>query len=148
MVNKEISVGAFLYKKQKDEILFLLVYSKRNKEWGFPKGHIEKGETELETAKREIEEETGITEIVFDKTFRCSDTYKIKGTFPETSGRIVEKNVIYYLGETDCDFKKSGDDEIERGKWFKYEQAVRCLKYEKQKDLLEKAYIFLKEEKL
>ena len=41
METKETSVGAFIYKIEKGEILFLLVYSERNKEWGFPKGHVE-----------------------------------------------------------------------------------------------------------
>lgn len=148
MKNEETSVGAFIYKIDNKDIFFLLVYSKRNDEWGFPKGHIEKGETELETAKREIEEETGITEIVFNKTFRCTDSYKIKGTLPETFGRIVDKNVIYYLGKTETDFNMCCDDEIGQCKWMKYEDAIKYLKYEKQKELLKKAYNFLKEEKL
>ena len=148
MKNEETSVGAFVYKKNKEDIFFLLVYSKRNGEWGFPKGHVEKGESELETAKREIKEVTGITEIVFDKTFRCIDSYKIKGTLPETFGRIVDKNVIYYLGRAETDFNICCDDEIGQCKWMKYENAIKYLKYEKQKELLKKAYIFLKEGKL
>jgi len=39
---------------------YLLVYGKKSQKWGFPKGHMEKGETEEETALREFYEETGI----------------------------------------------------------------------------------------
>ena len=53
-MKQETSSGAVVYKKENNEYFFLLVYSVKNKEWSFPKGHIEKGETELETAKREI----------------------------------------------------------------------------------------------
>jgi 8-oxo-dGTP pyrophosphatase MutT (NUDIX family) len=39
---------------------YLLVYGKKSQKWGFPKGHMEKGESEEETARRELFEETGI----------------------------------------------------------------------------------------
>jgi len=38
----------------------LLVFGKKSLKWGFPKGHMEPGETEEETAIRELFEETGI----------------------------------------------------------------------------------------
>ncbi len=143
MENQETSVGAFIYKIEKKEILFLLVYSERNKEWGFPKGHIEPNETEIETAKREIKEETGITNLTFVKDFRCCDTYKIKGTLSSTKNRIIDKNVIYYLANTEDDFKGSVDEEIGQHKWLKYEDCIKYLKYEKQKELIKKAFLFL-----
>jgi 8-oxo-dGTP pyrophosphatase MutT (NUDIX family) len=54
-----------VYKIENGATFFLLVYSARNKEWGFPKGHIEEGETDKETARREIFEETGIQDLTF-----------------------------------------------------------------------------------
>ena len=143
MENQETSVGAFIYKIENNEILFLLVYSKRNNEWGFPKGHIEPNETEIETAKREIKEETGITNLTFVKDFRCCDTYKIKGTLSSTKNRIIDKNVIYYLASTKEDFKGSVDDEIGQHNWLKFEDCIKYLKYEKQKELIRKAFLFL-----
>jgi len=145
MENKETSVGAFIYKIEIGEILFLLIYSKRNKEWGFPKGHVEPNETELETAKREIKEETGITDLKFIKDFRCCDTYKIKGTLSSTKNRIIDKKVIYYLASTREDFKGSVDDEIGQAKWLNFNQATECLKHDNQKKLLKQAYVYIKE---
>lgn len=147
METKETSVGAFIYKIEKGEILFLLVYSERNKEWGFPKGHVEPDETELETAKREIKEETGITNIEFINDFRCTDTYKIKGTLSTTKNRIIDKNVIYYLASTREDFKCSCDNEIGQGKWLNCNEAIEYLKHDNQKKLLKSAYTFIKEVK-
>jgi 8-oxo-dGTP pyrophosphatase MutT (NUDIX family) len=146
MENKETSVGAFIYKTENGKILFLLIYSKRNNEWGFPKGHIEPDETELETAKREIAEETGITNLSFVENFRCVDTYKIKGTLAATKNRIIDKNVIYYLASTREDFKGSVDDEIGQAKWLEYNQATEYLKHNNQKELLKQAYIYIKED--
>ena len=106
IINEETSAGAILYKKTNNAFLFLLVYSRRNGEWGFPKGHIEKGETELEAAKREILEETGINinDTDFLKGFKFTDTYKIKGTLPATKDRIVDKKVVYYLGIIETEY--------------------------------------------
>ncbi len=146
-VNEEISVGAIIYKKINKNILFLLVYSERNKEWGFAKGHIEQNETETQTAKREIEEETGIKNITFIKNFRETDCYKIKGTLPSTKNRIINKKVVYYLCYTNEDFAVNyTDDEIGECKWVNYTNALPLLKYDKQKEILSKANTFIKEE--
>ena len=140
-MNKETSAGAVLYKKQNNDFLFLLVYSKRNGEWGFPKGHIEKGETEIEAAIREISEETGlvVNEEDFLKDFRFADTYKIKGTLPETKGKIIDKTSVYYLCgvKNDCNnMTKKEDEEISEMKWMSFEEAINYLKYSKQKEML------------
>lgn len=50
--------GVILYNM--DVKKYLLVYGLKSQKWGFPKGHMEVGETEEETALRELREETGI----------------------------------------------------------------------------------------
>jgi len=60
-VNKEFSAGAVIFKRKDNGILFLAVCSARNKIWGFPKGHLDPGETEKEAATREIKEETNLS---------------------------------------------------------------------------------------
>ena len=56
----EKSWGAIVYEIRDHHKYFLLVKNKNGKHWGFPKGHIEVGETEEQTAKREIKEETNL----------------------------------------------------------------------------------------
>ena len=126
MQNQEKSIGAFLYKIENNKIFFLLIYSKRNREWGFPKGHANVGETELETARREIKEETGIIDINFKKN------------------KIIDKIVVYYIAKTNSDFIGCCDEEIDEGRWLEFKEAISCLKYNNQKNLLKEACRFIK----
>jgi hypothetical protein len=56
----ESSCGAVVFRDIKGEIRYLLIKNRRSAHWGFPKGHIEMGETPQQTAMREVLEETGI----------------------------------------------------------------------------------------
>ena len=61
-----------------DEVRYLLIKNKRSLNWGFPKGHMERGENEHETAYHEILEETGIR-ARFLPDFRFKSEYSIQG---------------------------------------------------------------------
>lgn len=58
MQRTERSAGAVLFLRRGETLQYVLVQS-RTGEWGFPKGHLEAGETEYQAALREIFEETG-----------------------------------------------------------------------------------------
>ena len=110
MENQETSVGAFIYKIEKEKILFLLIYSKRNNEWGFPKGHIEPDETELETAKREIKEETG---------YSTKNIKKLTSFYPSTA--FSNEELIIYIAKDLVSGKQNPDASC--GAWF----SLQCL---------------------
>ena len=92
-VRNEISCGALVYCIENQDIKFLLLqYSQGH--WDFPKGNKEKGETYLETTRREIKEETGICDIVFIDRFEKEISYKYG-----RQNEKISKKVIYFLAE-------------------------------------------------
>ncbi|MDR0820160.1 MAG: NUDIX domain-containing protein [Endomicrobium sp.] len=140
---KEFSCGAVIYKMKNDNPLFLLVNSKQSGTWGFPKGHIENGESETETARREIFEETGIKNIEFIKNFRQEDVYIIDGAASRKDERQAEKHSIYFLAsalEDALDFDKN---EILELKWVNINQAQDLLSFANQKKIINSAYNFI-----
>ena len=88
----ESSCGAIVYRVINGETRFLLIKNKRSANWGFPKGHIERGETEKDTAYREVLEEAGIR-IKFLPDFRYKSEYSIHNR--------IEKKVVIFLATTD-----------------------------------------------
>jgi len=116
----------------------LLVHSKENEEWGFPKGHLEEGETEEEAAQRELHEESGVTaELV--EGFKEQVHYRVhQGNTP--------KRATYFLGRAVSESERTHKDEIDDVRWSTYEEAYTLLPHDDLKEALEKAQRFLKEQ--
>lgn len=130
----ECSCGAIVYRIINDEVRFLLIKNKRSLNWGYPKGHMERGEGELETAYREILEETGIR-AEFMPDFRYKSEYSIQGR--------IEKKVIIFLATTKDTNTIIQREEIEEYLWLKYDKAMSMLKFPNDKYLLTKAQEYL-----
>lgn len=130
----ESSCGAVVFRKFKDEYKFLLIRNKRSAHWGFPKGHIEKGETKEETAIREIFEETGLNVKILPNFCQNSE-YTIQGK--------IEKSVDIFLAETNETAYKIQEEEIEECGWFNCEDAMKTLNYENDKRILAEALQYL-----
>ena len=131
----ESSCGAVVFRKdESNETLFLLIRNKRSAHWGFPKGHVEPGETNEQTAKREVLEETGI-EIELMPSFSRRSEYTIQGK--------IEKSVIIYLAKTTQIDYKMQVEEIEECGWFTFDDAMRTLNYENDKRILTQAHQYM-----
>lgn len=129
----EISAGAVLYFiniKLEPEYL-ILNYSHGH--WDFPKGNMEIGETEIDTVKREIQEETSIDNINIIDGFRNQISYKYR-----KKGKLVNKCVIYYLAQTETQAVKLSFEHIDYI-WLKYDDALSRLSFENSKLVLIKA---------
>ena len=130
----ESSCGAVVFRNIAGEIRYLLIKNKRSANWGFPKGHIENGETKEETAKREVLEETGIR-IKIIPGFVSTSEYTIQGK--------VEKSVSIFVASTTDTQTKIQQEEIEDYIWLNYAKAIKTLKFENDRSILERANEFL-----
>jgi len=88
---EQLSCGAVLVRQTDAGWVTLMLRAYRN--WDFPKGMREDGETPQEAARREIGEETGIEDISFDWGDRFTDTG------PYNRGKVAR----YYLARTDSE---------------------------------------------
>ena len=79
-MKKEKSCGAVIYKFEENE-LYVLLLKHNLGHWSFAKGHVESGETEVETAKREVNEEVGV-DIEIDDSFRIMVSYNPYPLYP------------------------------------------------------------------
>ena len=93
-MKKEKSCGAVVYRQGETGVEVLIIKHKNGGHWAFPKGHVEKKETEPETALREIKEETGL-KVELDTGFREMVTYSPKPN--------VMKDVIYFAAKAKKD---------------------------------------------
>jgi len=138
---KEVSVGAIVYRRTKKVIFYLLLYRKAHgpykEAWGFPRGLIEKGETEEDTAKREIKEETGLTDLEFKKGFRKKIHF-----FYKREGQMISKDVIYLLAETKSEKVKLSYEHDDFA-WLTFDEALKKLTFKNDKEVLRAANDFL-----
>ncbi|MBE6570512.1 MAG: NUDIX domain-containing protein, partial [Ruminococcaceae bacterium] len=88
----EESCGAIVFTKDAEGIKYVIIESKEGF-FGFPKGHVENNETELETAKREVFEETGL-QVEFLRNFRTEDSHPFK-----RNGETRMKHIVYFLAK-------------------------------------------------
>lgn len=132
----ESSCGAVVFRDIKGEVKYLLIKNRRSAHWGFPKGHIEQGETLEQTALREVLEETGLHINIIDG-FSCVSKYKIRDK--------IDKTVTIFVGTTSDTSTVIQREEIEDFIWLTYDKAMNLLKFENDKNILESAYNFLNE---
>lgn len=133
----EKSCGAVVYRKYHGNTEILLIKHVNSGHWSFPKGHVEAGETEVETAKREIMEETSI-EALIDSTFRETVSYSPK--------KDVQKEVVYFIAKaknTNFILQKS---EVSEAKWVDINYAYNILTYDNDKNIVNKAKVAIKKD--
>lgn len=105
----------------------VLLVKQTSGDWGFPKGHVEENETEMETAIRETKEETNI-EVEIDENHRYSIEYSPKEN--------TWKEVIYYRAKMKSNTCIPQESEIEKIEWLGFEQALSKLTYDNTKKIL------------
>ena len=130
----EKSCGALVYRKNNDKIQLLLLKHRYGGHWSFPKGHVENGEEEYQTALREVKEETGLT-IELQEGFRQSVEY-----FPKPN---IKKQVVYFLGYAPDDTVKKQEEEISEIRWIDLNKAQEAVTFRNDKNLINQAKKYL-----
>lgn len=133
-MKKETACGCVIFdKKTRNKVLLIL--QKSGNFWGFPKGHVEDGESEIETALREVKEEIGITVKILDEKYRYETNYIIES-------RQIDKTSIFYLAEPIDDTVELVNQEAEvlDSKWFSVDEAYDMIPFDDTISVLKKAY--------
>ena len=132
---EEKSCGAVVWRQDAGQRQYLLVRHNGG-HWSFPKGHVEDGETEAETAAREILEETGLTAEV-STDFRRQVTYSPK------TGTV--KDVIFFTAVPTGGREHPQESEISQLGWFSFPEAAERITYATDEEILLAAESYLNE---
>jgi 8-oxo-dGTP pyrophosphatase MutT (NUDIX family) len=133
----EKSCGAIVYRKYHGNLEVLLIKHINSGHWSFPKGHVEKGETEIETAMREIKEETSI-DVLIDPTFREIVSYSPR--------RDIHKEVVYFIARArNTDFIPQ-KGEVAQAKWVDINIVGNILTYDNDKNIINRARATIKKD--
>ena len=136
----EKSCGAVVFRDEATETgeskrYVLMIKQSRTSRFSFPKGHVESGESETETAEREVLEETSVA-INITEGFRKTVSYS-----PRPG---VKKQVVYFVARTDAQDIKPQEGEIVEVKWVDVDKAEHLLGHANDRRVFSMALDYLK----
>ena len=129
--------GVVIYYLDQAEPYFLLIRSRRDRSWGFPKGHLMEGEDLLSGAMRELWEETGIRQVSLVPGFTEHVTYRVN-----RAGRFRQKTVTYFLGQVETAVVRLSEEHSEH-RWAVVEDARKILTFENLRALVTRAWMIV-----
>jgi 8-oxo-dGTP pyrophosphatase MutT (NUDIX family) len=113
---------------------YVLLIRDPYKHWGFPKGHLENGETPDAAALREVMEETGLAHLVLGPRLGTIDWYF------RARGRLIHKYCHFFLIESpDGDTTPQADEGITDCRWLPLSEALEVISYDNAREMLRKA---------
>ncbi len=130
------SCGAVVYRRRLRRTEFLVVLHESGGHWGFPKGHVVQGESEMETAVREVYEETGL-----HGTFRDGFYERLYYLTP----RERRKEVVMFLTRVRRPRVRLQRSELREYRWLSYWETRDILSYENTKLVLDRAHQYLQD---
>ena len=134
----EKSCGAIIVRKNDDTFETLLIKMVKG-HWSFPKGHVENDETEVETALREIKEETNL-DVIIDTRFREITTYS------PCPG--VLKDVIFFIAMAKTNDVVVQETEVESAMWVELNEAIDIVTFECDRQILKKAIEYVEKQEV
>jgi len=131
----QISAGGIVFKKEKNELLWLIVQHSAHKGWVFPKGLVgdkNSNESMEEAALREVEEEGGVkTKIVYHQPVKTFYQYRWQD-------QLIKKTVYYFLMEYVSGDPNNHDWEVSEAKFVTEDEVKKTLTYPSDKQAFEK----------
>jgi len=162
---EEVSAGGVVFRQIEGKCEFLLGEHSGYHKWVLPKGLVEKGESTIETAIREVNEEVGVEAKISDltpiktieyyyfadletkigKDAKGQDSERRVGKYQEEGGAKtrIHKQVVFYLMEMEKDVGSAGWEMSER-KWVTYGEGMKLLAFETEREVFEAAGKILK----
>ncbi len=132
----ENSCGAIIIRKTRNTYNCLLIKNRLSENWGFPKGHMELGENEHDTARREALEETGL-HIDFIPGFKSVSRYRI------AAGKIDKRVTIFLAASHDVEVNIQ-PSEISDFMWLTFDEAEKLLRFKNDKQIIREAADYIK----
>lgn len=122
----ELAAGGVLWRRKNEDVQVLLVHRPSYDDWSLPKGKLDSGESLLQCAIREVEEETGYTCRVGRKL--PTVTYRKANGDP--------KEVAFWAMEP-ISGKFTPNKEVDRAKWVRFDKAIKRLSYDVDRQMLQ-----------
>jgi 8-oxo-dGTP pyrophosphatase MutT (NUDIX family) len=129
----ETSAGGVIY-RWREQTPHVLLIRDAYQHWGFPKGHLENGETPDAAALREVEEETGLGDLVLGPRLQTIDWYF------RARGRLIHKFCHFYLIEAPTgETRPQTEEGITDCRWLPLAEAIEQISYDNAREVLRRA---------
>lgn len=131
--HEEVSAGGVVVRRDGAAAAYLVIRDSY-KNWGFPKGHLEEGETAEQAALREVQEETGLDDLRLLAPLGAIDWHF------QFRGRHIHKWCHFFLLESfGAATVPQADEGITECRWVELAQAVDMIAYDNARDVLKRA---------
>lgn len=131
---REVSAGGIVFRRDGTGMARFLLIRDSYRNWGFPKGHLEDGESPADAALRETAEETGLADLQLHGPIRIIDWhFRFKG-------RFIHKYCHFFLFESrEGEPVPQEDEGITATRWCLLDDALHDLSYENARGVLRRA---------
>ncbi|MFA6553362.1 MAG: NUDIX domain-containing protein [Patescibacteria group bacterium] len=137
-MRNERSAGAVVYFRKTGRIEFLMM-KYRHGRWDFPRGHLEKGETDHQAAVRELQEEIGVRVRRFVPGFREAVSWRYTSG---VTGIRMQKEVVHFLVKLEHQQVRLSEEDLDM-RWLPYREAMQLPMWPHVKQVLKKANTFI-----
>ncbi len=140
---REPTAGGIVFRHNTDNKIEILLIQDSKDRWTIPKGHIEEGETAVQTARREIGEESGLHDVDM-----LGWLGKIHFRYRRVDKLVLMTTQIYLVRVRTSGNEIQKEDWMNGIKWFPFNEALELIEYEDIAKLMLKAKTRIREEKL